>query len=428
MPSQKYNLNGGLHALRKFITQLSKKSQLLQPPVLSMMMTEEQAAAIASDHDELDRVLSMLSPDEGQPRAMSRATVNTLVSEAIEASLKENNSVSVDERIGASIALLETKLKAQPSDWEVWRTVDRLKVPAEGFTLGKVFFCSAEHEAAKKTRERMVTWLESKFNPLLPQTVLHFWPERYSAQTLCRIATKAVDATAARELADGELQTTMAVLNFFASLVFDTSFLPVVCIPGNVSTYTISELATPKEPEPAFFSAHSAHRYTAPFDLSTLNSDPRVGAAFAKAGSLLRDEGQRDFRDRLLTAIKWAGKGAASQTEEDAYLFYAIALESLLIGGKKHDQIAYKLRLRAAHLIGINPKGRASVRDHVKDLYDLRSAMVHSGKTRIPKTDLVLLRFLTQSCIIHILGTDRFEKITTDEAIEQWFEDLLMAD
>jgi Apea-like HEPN len=64
-----------------------------------------------------------------------------------------------------------------------------------------------------------------------------------------------------------------------------------------------------------------------------------------------------------------------------------ICLEALL-GDDSPQELTYKLRLRAALLLGTTLDERRKIRDDVRDLYDLRSSVVH-GRVRRPKDTLL---------------------------------------
>lgn len=394
---------------------------------------KRELVTVALDRDEADayeRALTMLSPDEGQPRAISRATVDALIQEAILTSLdiyEKQAGVDLDTRIGKSIQTLRDKLNAPIVEWQIWQSVDRLKVPPEGFTLGKVLFCDSTHQSAQQAKAAITETLKPHPTPLPPDFFKSYWPDEFSTSTLCCISVLAGDSTAAGQIADVELQTTMSVLNFFASLVSNLEFMPAVCISGIFSSYKTHKLKFRKAPQTQIGWSGTVHRLAAPFDISEFNRHLQIKAALEKINALLCTNEESELRDRLLTAVKWAGKGAATESTEDSYLFYAIALETLLLGSNRYEQLSYKLRLRAARLLGLNTQGRVSTRDSVNRLYILRSKMVHSGKTQIPRSDLSLLRIITQSCVIHLLSADMFKDIQTDDALEQWFECELMS-
>ena len=94
--------------------------------------------------------------------------------------------------------------------------------------------------------------------------------------------------------------------------------------------------------------------------------------------------------------MKWAGKGDAAENNEDSFLFFALALESLLLGGKNKDELRYRFALRLAHLLGSTKAEKSKIRDYAKkNLYDVRSVLVHTGKAQIPDSDLGALRQMT---------------------------------
>jgi hypothetical protein len=107
-------------------------------------------------------------------------------------------------------------------------------------------------------------------------------------------------------------------------------------------------------------------------------------------------------------------------------MFYAIALEALLLGQTHQEQLSYKLRLRAAHLIGLKNSSRSKIRDHVNKLYSIRSKIVHCGSNKLAQSDLQELRIITQSCIIRLLSDPIFKDFSKEEDLEHWFEEMII--
>ena len=68
------------------------------------------------------------------------------------------------------------------------------------------------------------------------------------------------------------------------------------------------------------------------------------------------------LQDRILSALQWAGRAAVEERREEAFLLYAIAIESLLLGGKSHVEVTERLAVRGAHLLSGDPKARENVR------------------------------------------------------------------
>jgi hypothetical protein len=154
---------------------------------------------------------------------------------------------------------------------------------------------------------------------------------------------------------------------------------------------------------------------------------PRLQKVFNKASSLLKGTGEEAVRERLMTAMKWAGKGGAADNNEDSFLFFALALESLILGGRNKDELRYRFALRLAHLLGSTKAEKSRIRDYAKrNLYDLRSVLVHTGKAPIPDSDLDTLRRMTFESVLKLMADEKFENIVTDKALENWFEDALV--
>lgn len=429
---QRYNLQQGLQELRAFIKGCAeglKPAGSIHP---SRMFFREGLGGLNLDREEsikYERILETLSPDEGSPRTISRASVEALIQECVLTSLDFSNKqagLSLDQRIDASLKILRTKLESPLVDWEVWLPVARMKVSGAGFAFGKAFFCDKDHDLARQAQSKVRSIIKSGLKPGEEAGIAEFWPEEFSQFALCRIVVKAGDTTAAQELATVELETTASVLNFFASVVFPVDFLPLVCLPGELLSYEMWTLVLGDQPNPLCHSGASIERLKAALDLKKFQEHEPIAKSMDKASAMLRDEGETGYRERLLTAMKWAGKGATAVRREDAFLFYSIALEALLLGGSHDEQLSYRVRLRAAHLLGLNQAGRTRVRDLVNDLYGMRSKIVHTGKTQIPKADLSRLRIITQSAIIHLLSDDQFAGVATDKALEAWFEESLM--
>lgn len=432
MSKQQYNLQQGLEELRAFIKECAKPPNNAGSFQLTRMFYHEGLGRLQMNREQsikYERVLEMLSPDEGSPRTISRASVELLIQECVLTSLDVSNNQgdqSLDQRIDASLKILRKKLESPLVDWEVWLPVARIKVGEAGFTFGNAFFCNKDHELARQAKGKVGSILETGKNVDVEAFMAEIWPEEFSQFTLCRIVVQAVDKTAARELAAVEWETTASVLNFLVSLVFPVDWLPLVCLPSELPSYETKMLVLGEQPTPTWRFSAKSESFEAALNLNAFLSNDQIKKAMGKANDMLRNESENEYCERLITAMKWAGKGAKANRREDAFLFYSIALEALLLGGKHYEQLSYRLRLRAAHLLGDNQTERIYKRNQVNDLYKLRSRIVHTGKLQIPRADLDALRRLTKKAILRLLKDPQFDAINTEEALEAWFEDALM--
>jgi hypothetical protein len=331
----------------------------------------------------------------------------------------------LEVRIKNAITDLQKKLDSPPVEYQVWRTVDRFRVPATGFTVGKVFFCQHNHPDVIREKKLIEDAIRGKQDCLD-----NYWPDHIEHFTLCRISVRAGDREAAFAIADAELQMTMAVINYFASFFTPSDQLPAICLPGRVPQYAIYQMADQISPRHKFSYRHQVHRFSSSFsfDVLDIKGNELTKGAFMKLNQLLLKPSGNEYVQRILTAVKWAGKSAAEENTENAFLFSAVALESLILGVKKSSdqQLSFKLRLRVSYLLGNNPEARAKISNIVKGLYNLRSGMVHSGKTQVPQIDLDYVRQITNTCVILILSSPKLSSVGTDDALEEWFDDVIL--
>ena len=92
------------------------------------------------------------------------------------------------------------------------------------------------------------------------------------------------------------------------------------------------------------------------------------------------------FSGRLEYALSSFSLGCSRGYDEKALLDLTIAAEALFLGDV-NDELKYRAALRAAFFVADNPAERERVYDSVRDVYDVRSWIVH-GKSRKAPTSL----------------------------------------
>ena len=96
-------------------------------------------------------ILDGLAPDYGLPPPRSRAEIDKAIARCILSAVapEDKSKNSFEERIEQSITELKRALRSKPREWEIWRFVERITIPAAGFHFGKALFCAHSHESAK---------------------------------------------------------------------------------------------------------------------------------------------------------------------------------------------------------------------------------------------------------------------------------------
>ncbi|MEO5802764.1 MAG: hypothetical protein ABIR24_04480 [Verrucomicrobiota bacterium] len=351
-------------------------------------------------------ILDLLSTDDdGSPSHLSRAATDTMIQECMLNAVHDKTKgigSDLECRIEVAINDLRKNLARPEKDWEVWQLVDHLTVSDEGFTFGNVFFCVGDHPAAQKLQPEVSKWKKS-----------------ISKIVMGQISVRAVDFIAAKRRAKVEFQKTFDVLNFFAEIVSLPDRLPVVSIHESWNRFEYLQFAIAADGHNPHVSQQFLRNCDA-FDPLTFHCghNPEILTAFRKASDLFSRKTK--YAERLVKSMKWAGKAAASETRENRYLLYFIALESLLFGKWESREFAKILSKRIFKILQISQEDRSKGFEIIDRLHKLRCALVHSGKTEIPDVDLAFVREMTIECIIGLICDETIEHTPTD-ALEAWF-------
>jgi len=117
-------------------------------------------------------------------------------------------------------------------------------------------------------------------------------------------------------------------------------------------------------------------------DLPIVSKDDMKAVAQTWAGLLAIDD------SRFALALRRFNTASTRDDTADVILDATIALE-ILLGDKDSQSISWKLRMRAAALIGLdaNRSRMEEVRTAINDTYGVRSAIVHGGKRKSKDLD-----------------------------------------
>ncbi|MGO9402870.1 MAG: hypothetical protein ACLPVW_05285 [Terriglobales bacterium] len=147
----------------------------------------------------------------------------------------------------------------------------------------------------------------------------------------------------------------------------------------------------------------------------------RGGAAVS---DLLRQN--HTFADRVITGYVTAGTACVEPKPQLAFLLFAIALESVVLGEQVKTEITYQLSTRVAHLLALTVAAKRSIVKQVNELYKLRSEIVHSGKNEISETDLYTIREICLRSLFTLTTSPEFTGMKCVEELDQWFDDRML--
>jgi len=149
----------------------------------------------------------------------------------------------------------------------------------------------------------------------------------------------------------------------------------------------------------------------------TLSEEQRV-ALLTDATTLFRDN--EEILDKseylhLRLAIDYYNFGKSSTRPEESLVNWMIALEALY--SDSAQELRHKLSVRAAWMLGETPQERLKIAKRMRELYDLRSEIVHGVQPRVSDNDIQTIESYVRHSIIRLLK--RRDKPTKEKILRE---------
>ena len=132
------------------------------------------------------------------------------------------------------------------------------------------------------------------------------------------------------------------------------------------------------------------------------------------------------YSERVIASLQIAGAACTALDSYAAFLLFAVALESAVMGRSNSSEILNQLSVRVAHLIGKNRGGRRAVFAKIRHLYSLRSKIVHAGLTEIPREDLDEMHDMCVTSLLAIANRDEMQSFVNESDLDNWFADRIL--
>jgi len=417
-------LNQALSKARDFIQRLEDLPEDDESPVHPEIMFSIQGEGTVLLGGELAQgyreTVAKLREAAGK-KLFSRHFIESEFRKAIFSGLdlqEKNKDVSFEVRLKTAIGELRETLSKLPKTWEVYCQVSGVASPDEPISFGVVHFVRFD-EAERTTTYKWIA--EGLTEALQESTQKYLGSLGGSGETVAVVVVQTSDARAAQEFALEKLRQTVDVLNFYSDML-ETNWDYRVTLPGETSTdLRVTIVTTPNDRERYSFMPETVGARF-PLNLKEItSSDPNV-SGIDIVQKLLSKQTLNEYEGRLLTAIQWAGKATVESRVEESFLYYAIALESLVMPRSAEADIGYRLRLFVPHLLQRIEPDKRKVEGDIRRLYNIRSAIVHQGKGDIADTDLRRLRRLTKYAILTMLTKEPFTTMTKHKDLEDWLQ------
>lgn len=135
------------------------------------------------------------------------------------------------------------------------------------------------------------------------------------------------------------------------------------------------------------------HDYTSTVKAGCESVTACLSSSFSTFDKVFNTEYEGDDIAAIRTAIEWAFDSNSNDNDTVAFIQVCIGLEALLGEGVGQEPLTDTLADRCAYLLGNSLKSRKDIKRNFKELYRLRSNLVHGRVPRLKQNESGFLRW-----------------------------------
>ena len=314
-------------------------------------------------------------------------------------------------RKNEAIAALLAELTRPPMRFRVGIEVHGINATTVPYTLGKVHFDIAPIEIDTSLLEPTSNAADiSLQQPLNDEPGI---TRSANAPIYGCLDVLARDLKAAEALAEREVRSTVECLNFLIHLIpFPTTSLYVADRQAGTSSFL--RFITDENGMD-----HSSHHFAEP---NWYNMQNLVDSALLEqdtCNALLNKDNRSETEELLLQATRWAGRSLSTRSAEDSVVYAMTALECALLPRGDNELIS-RLSQRVAWTFNEVPLNSDAHGKRVKELYKIRSRIVHDGQTEVTESDRYDLWGLMAFTLCKLLDNRDYVGCSTRQALEDF--------
>jgi hypothetical protein len=367
-------------------------------------------------------------------RATSYSAVEELLRKTILRALRPNRPPGeprerFKRRLDRETATLRKHLLAAPKEWRLSVPVYDIEPTMLPMAFGGVAFAEGT-EAAE-----LVTAPIVNFRPHPRRAAKRVKAEQellkqdrrekiaiFEQQAIATVRVFATDVDAARRLGLERIRKAVDILTFFAGFFTQMKhrFRAFVAPEGRRQElhWLVSAVESGR-----FHWGRSSPK-ARPVSGINISSSRSMEIGFPRVDEMLSREKPSDLETRLLTAMSWAGRAHAQHRRDQAFMMFAVALESLLTKPSVRSGVTDRLCRRVAHIISTSPEAKKAIFGDAQSLYRIRSILVHTGQSvGLTDEDLDTIEELVDRTLTVVLTGDPFNTMTTAAEFEKWLDD-----
>lgn len=318
-----------------------------------------------------------------------------------------------DIEVRSEKALLELlgRLNRIPPKWTVIVPVSNLRIRVSRLNFGTVSF----RIFTQKSLESYVVAIRQIVSRLARSTEdvergidsdrewLH---KHFLNETYAEVSVQALDKEKAREIAIGKVMLAISVLRLYACGLIYPDFRgarPYLNIKGLSYQDRIPIFSLQEQP-PTLVSYLRRTGYWFEMEIGDQQLRMMEDDGFKVLSDILEKD-QNDwtpFESSIISAVSLFGIGTNDENDVNAFINLVTALESLLLTDREPKKLI--LSERVAFVLGEDYSDRLTMFNTMKDLYQKRSDIVHSGRLDVTRSELYLLAKITYRCIVRLLA------------------------
>lgn len=419
------------HLISELNNNLGEKS--ISPP--SMMFSNEEDGSIALNSEEASKYneyLKNIINSSGRQDHISTSAIDKTIKQCILSILdinKKRQNMSFQDRITKYISELKTKIMAPLEKFNIYFPVAGLSTDGLPIKVGRVHFIVFDEDKANTIRDHFTGQnISDEYKSTQREIINKLLGNEMIDRPVAIIEVLAIEAIAAKNLALKEIRLTIDIINFFSD------FVPYshghIYLRGEEET---ARIAIPTLHQTEKTKSKLQSEWKGPLDDFSLARLEEVNKSkhFGLEEIIILLNKQRNqlnsLEKRVLAAIQWAGRATIDNRNEEAFLLYAIALESIILADSDKIELNYRLRVRVAHLLGKTIEDRKRIFDDIRNLYTIRSSIVHNGTYEVLEDNLKLIRLYTKGCIVQILTKEPFKSMINTNELADWFSSQVLS-
>ncbi len=334
-----------------------------------------------------------------------------------------------EKRLANCLNELKAMVLTKPEPWLVHMEVRGLAPERLPYTFGEIEFyvwgtpAGNQPTNDKNLSETFLSKEDSAISPANDSKFGNLFKPNKDA-IYAKIPVQASDMDAAKALAERKLRLTIDALNFFSDFfeVLETR----VNLPGDATVAEVKTFVCPAARPKEMHRSVGHTKQFLHFSFATVKESSAKESGFDRVSAMLANASANLLDEKILSSLQWAGRASMEPRREQAFVLFCISLEALLLTNRT-TEIRQAFALRGAHLLIRDAVHRGEAFKDLKDLYDIRSSIVHSGRTRVLEADLSKIRWLAKSAVLIMLVREPFSKMRTEQDLESWFQTQLLA-